>query len=413
MIRSMSSALSGLRNHQLMLDVVGNDIANVSTVGFKSSSTVFSDVLTQTLRGAGAPGAETAGTNPAQVGLGSRLAGTVQSFTQGAIQRTGRTEDLAIQGDGFFIVDNNGQDMYTRAGNFSLDANGNLATMDGSLVQGWRADAFGEVDTNGPIGSVQISVGALVPPNQSNEVTMGGNLPADAVVGTIQTLSVTVYDEQGTAVQLNLTFEKTAANAWTTTATAGEPPVAVALTDNLLTFDGLGELTAPADRNINIAGGVIPGMTNAISIELGAAGQPGRFTQYAGSPSAAITNQNGSPTGSLQSFAVAQDGTIVGNYSNGQTRSIGQVAMAVFANPGGLEPVAGSWRATPNSGLAQVGPAGGGGRGLLSSGTLENSNVDLAEEFTRLIVAQRGFQGNARVITTADEILQEVVNLSR
>lgn len=413
MIRSMSSALSGLRNHQLMLDVVANDIANVSTVGFKSSSTVFSDVLTQTLQGAGAPGAATAGTNPAQVGLGSRLAGTVQSFTQGAIQRTGRTEDLAIQGDGFFIVDNNGADMYTRAGNFSLDANGNLATLDGSLVQGWRADAFGAVDTNGPLGSVQISVGALVPPNQTNEITMGGNLPADAIVGTVQTLSVTTFDTQGTAIPLNLTFTKTAADAWTTTATAGEPAVAVTLTDGNLTFDGDGELTAPADRTINIAGGAIPGMTNAISIELGAAGQPGRFTQYAGSPSAAITNQNGSPTGSLQSFAVAQDGTIAGNYSNGQTRAIGQVAMAVFANPGGLERVAGSWRATPNSGLAQVGTAGGGGRGMLSSGTLEMSNVDLAEEFTRLIVAQRGFQGNARVITTADEILQEVVNLSR
>lgn len=418
MIRSMSSALSGLRNHQLMLDVVGNDIANVSTVGFKSSSTVFSDVLTQTLRGAGAPGAETAGTNPAQVGLGSRLAGTVQSFTQGAIQRTGRTEDLAIQGDGFFIVDNNGQDMYTRAGNFSLDANGNLATVDGALVQGWRADAFGGVDTNEPVGAVQISVGALVPPNQTNEITMGGNLPADAVAGTIQTLSVTAYDTQGTAVPINLTFTKNATtppalDAWTVSATAGDPPLAAALTDNVLTFDGTGELVAPGDRNINIAGGVIAGMPNPVSIELGAAGQPGRFTQYAGSPSAAITNQNGSPTGSLQSFAVAQDGTIVGNYSNGQTRSIGQVAMAVFANPGGLERVAGSWRATPNSGLAQVGTAGGGGRGLLSSGTLENSNVDLAEEFTRLIVAQRGFQGNARVITTADEILQEVVNLSR
>lgn len=413
MIRSMSSALSGLRNHQVMLDVVGNDIANVSTVGFKSSSTVFSDVLTQTLNGASAPGATTGGTNPAQIGLGSRLSATVQSFTQGAIQRTGRTTDLAIQGDGFFVVDNAGQNMYTRAGAFMLDAAGNLTTPDGMLVQGWQADSTGVIDTNNALGPVQIRVGDLLPPSQTTSVDLGGNLSADAAIGTISTLAVTAYDEQGAAVALNLSFEKTAADEWTVTATAGNPAVAVALTDSVLTFDASGELTAPADRNINIAGGVIAGMSGPITLELGAAGEPGRLTQYAGSMSASITQQNGSPAGSLQSFNVAQDGTIVGNYTNGRTRPIAQVAMAVFTNPGGLERVAGVWRETPNSGLAQVGTAGNGGRGLMSAGTLEMSNVDLAEEFTRLIVAQRGFQGNARVVTTADEILQEVVNLRR
>lgn len=413
MIRSMSSALSGLRNHQVMLDVVGNDIANVSTIGFKSSSTVFADVLTQTLNGASAPGAQTGGTNPAQIGLGSRLAGTVQSFTQGAIQRTGRTTDLAIQGDGFFIVSNAGQPSYTRAGSFTLDAVGNLTTPDGLQVQGWRADAAGVVDTNSPIGAVQLRVGDLIPPVQTTDVTLGGNLSSDAAIGTLSTLAVTAYDDQGAGIPLNLTFTKTAANQWTVSATAGNPAAAVALTDNVMTFDGTGELTVPADRNINIAGGTIPGMTSAIALELGAAGEPGRVTQFAGSMSAAITQQNGSAAGSLQSFNVSQDGTIVGSYSNGRTRPIGQVALAVFTNPGGLERVAGVWRETPNSGLAQIGTAGGGGRGLLSAGTLEMSNVDLAEEFTRLIIAQRGFQGNARVITTADEILQEVVNLSR
>lgn len=413
MIRSMSSALSGLRNHQVMLDVVGNDIANVSTVGFKSSSTVFSDVLTQTLNGASAPGATTGGTNPAQIGLGSRLSATVQSFTQGAIQRTGRTTDLAIQGDGFFVVDNAGQTMYTRAGSFMLDAGGNLTTPDGMRVQGWQADASGVLDTNSALGPVQIRVGDLLPPTQTTSVNLGGNLSADAAVGTISSVAVTAYDDQGTGLPLNLTFEKTAADEWTVTATAGDPAVAVALTDSVLTFDGTGELTAPADRNINIAAGAIAGMSGAVSLELGAAGEPGRITQYAGAMSAAITQQNGSPAGSLQSFNVAQDGTIVGNYTNGRTRPIGQVAMAVFTNPGGLERVAGVWRETPNSGLAQIGTAGAGGRGLMSAGTLEMSNVDLAEEFTRLIVAQRGFQGNARVVTTADEILQEVVNLRR
>jgi flagellar hook protein FlgE len=409
----MSSALSGLRNHQLMLDVVGNDIANVSTTGFKSSSTVFSDVLTQTLSGSSAPGATTGGTNPAQIGLGSRLAGTVQSFTQGAIQRTGRTTDLAIQGDGFFVVSNGNETMYTRAGGMTLDANGNLATPEGMLVQGWQADGTGTINSNAGIGPLSLRVGELIPPTQTSNVDLGGNLSADSPIGALSTLTVSAYDNQGTPVPLNLTFTKSAANQWTVSATAGVPAVAVALTDNVLTFDGSGELTAPADRNINIAGGVIPGMPNPISLELGGPAEPGRLTQYAGAASASITQQNGSQAGSLQSFNVGQDGAIIGSYSNGRTRAIAQVALAVFTNPGGLERIAGAWRETPNSGLAQVGTAGGGGRGLLSAGTLEMSNVDLAEEFTRLIVAQRGFQGNARVISTADEILQEVVNIGR
>ncbi|MFT4864409.1 MAG: flagellar hook protein FlgE [Ilumatobacter sp.] len=413
MIRSMSSALSGLRNHQAMLDVVGNDIANVSTIGFKGSSTVFSDVLTQTLKGAAAPGGQIAGTNPAQIGLGSRLAGTVQSFAQGAIQRTSRPTDFAIQGDGFFVVNNGAENLYTRAGAFNLDATGNLTTPDGAVVQGWRADASGVVDTNAAIQAVQIRVGDILPPAQTSSVSLGGNITADAAIGDAVAMSVTAFDSQGGATPLNLTFTKTAADEWTVAGSAGDPALDVALTDNVLTFDGSGELVGPAGRNINIAGGLIAGMPSAMTIVLGEAAESGRLTQYAGQASAGITEQNGSPAGTLQGFNVGQDGVIVGNYSNGLNREIGQVATAVFTNPGGLERIAGSWRQTANSGLAQIGIAGGGGRGLMSAGTLEMSNVDLAEEFTRLIVAQRGFQGNARVITTSDEILQEVVNLKR
>ena len=413
MIRSMSSALSGLRNHQVMLDVVGNDIANVSTVGFKSSTTLFSDVLTQTLRGAGAPGGNAGGTNPAQIGLGSRLAGTVQSFTQGALQLTGRTTDLAIQGDGFFVVSSNGQQLFTRAGSFTLDGAGSLTTSDGMLVQGWQADTAGLVDVNGPTGPVQIRVGDLLAPTQTETVELGGNLPANAAIGAVQTQTVTGYDTQGATVKMDVTFTKTAANQWTVTGTYGTPATSVAMTDNVLTFDGTGELVTPADRSINIAGGLIPGMPNAITFNLGDASQAGRVTQYSGSATLSVTEQGGAPAGSLQSFSISQDGVIVGNYSNGRSKAIGQVALAVFTNPQGLERVGGTWRATPNSGLAQIGVAAGGGRGVLSAGTLEMSNVDLAEEFTRLIIAQRGFQGNARVVTTADEVLQEVVNLRR
>ncbi|HEX4984424.1 MAG TPA: flagellar hook-basal body complex protein, partial [Ilumatobacteraceae bacterium] len=229
----MSSALSGLRNHQTMLDVVGNDIANVSTVGFKSSTTVFSDVLTQTLQGAGAPTTTAGGTNPAQIGLGSRLVGTVQSFAQGAIQRTGRSTDLAIQGDGFFVVQGNSQQLYTRAGSFTLDAAGNLTTQEGMLVQGWQADNAGAIDTNQAIGGVQIRVGELQPPNQTELAELGGNLSAEAALGDSFTVTVTGNDSQGVVVPINLTYTKSAVDEWTVTATytAGGVTNPVALTD--------------------------------------------------------------------------------------------------------------------------------------------------------------------------------------
>ena len=228
MIRSMSTALSGLRNHQVMLDVVGNDIANVSTVGFKGSTTVFSDVLTQTLQGAGAPQAGLqGGTNAAQVGLGSRLMATVQSFTQGSLQRTGRSTDLAIQGDGFFVVQTANETMYTRGGALTLDAAGNLTTAEGFFVQGWQADVTGAINTNLATGPIEIRVGDNLNPNQSQNVTIGGNLSADAAIGTVNTVTLIGYDEQGTTMPVNLTYTKTAANQWTVTGTYGTAATAL------------------------------------------------------------------------------------------------------------------------------------------------------------------------------------------
>jgi flagellar hook protein FlgE len=413
MIRAMSSALSGLRNHQLMLDVVGNDIANVSTIGFKGSMPVFSDLLTQTLSGAGAPTGATGGTNPAQIGLGAGLAGTVQSFTQGSLQNTGRNSDLAIQGDGFFVIQSNGATSYTRAGSFDLDSSGSLVTTDGSLVQGWQASPTGVIDSNGPLTPIKIKVGDMLAPVETGLVTLGGNLSADAAPGATTAMTVAAHDSLGADVSINLTFTKdlAIANRWNVSATTGAPPTAVALTDNVLDFDGVGELTAPADRNINIAGGVIAGMPNPITIDLGGATTSGRVTQFAGGMTAAVIDQDGAAAGTLQSYNISNDGVIHGNYSNGKAKAIGQVAMAVFTNPAGLSRSGGSWQQTAASGLAQIGVAEQGGRGSLAAGAVEMSNVDLAEEFTRLIVAQRGFQGNARVITTSDEVLQEVVNL--
>lgn len=413
MIRSMSSALSGLRNHQMQIDVIGNDIANVSTTGYKGSTTIFSDVLSQTLSGATAPGGQTAGTNPSQVGLGSRMVGTLQSQAQGALQRTGRATDLAIQGDGFFVVANGNEQMYTRNGSFVLDAGGRIATIDGLLVQGWQAEADGTVNSSRTPENIEIQAGNLLAPVPTGQVVAAGNLDRTSPIGEVVTVGVTVYSDTGEEVLLTLNMEKTNADEWTATATHGSPGVAVALTDDVMTFDATGEIISPADGTINIAGGLIPGIAGALEVELGSAGDPQRLTQYSSESSATILTQNGSPAGVLNSFDIGQDGAIVGTYSNGRVGVIGQIALASFTNPEGLERVGGAWLQSVNSGLPQLGGAGIGGRGSISAGTLEMSNVDLAEEFTHLIVAQRGFQGNARIISASDEILQEVVNLRR
>jgi flagellar hook protein FlgE len=419
----MFSAVSGLRNHQTMMDVVGNNVANVNSTGFKTSTTVFQDVLSQVLRGAGQGAATTGGTNPAQVGLGSRVAAITTNFGQGALQRTGRATDFAIQGDGFFVTEFAGQQLFTRAGSFSVDSTGRLVTQDGGLVQGWQADATGNVNTNAGVSSIVIPVGDIIAPVQSSEIVVGGNLPSDAAVGTVVSNSVAVYDGQGSPVNVRIEFAKTAADTWSASfryvdgsgVLQPTPPAAgTAVTGSPLTFDAQGELTS--GFALTIPGGSIPGFTaaNPITLSLGAAGEPNRVTQYGTLSTASVLSQDGSAAGNLQSFTVSQEGLVVGAYSNGRTRPIGQLAMASFANPEGLEKAGSSnFRVTVNSGLPQLGVAGQGGRGLISTGTLEMSNVDLANEFTNLIVAQRGFQANSRVVTTSDELLQEVVNLKR
>lgn len=423
MIRSMFSAVSGLRNHQTMMDVVGNNIANVNTSGFKSSTTVFQDVLSQVLRGAGAATQAVGGTNPAQVGLGSRIAGITTNFSQGALQLTGRSTDFAIQGDGFFVVNQGGQQLFTRAGSFSTDALGRLVSQDGGFLQGWQADATGTVNPNGPVTNIVIPVGDIIPPVQTETIYLGGNLPSDADVGDTVANSVQVFDAQGNAVTIRFEFTKAATDEWDVVYryvdTAGvlqpTPPAAgTALTGSPLQFDGAGELTSTYD--LTLAGGVVPGFGAGedITVNLGAAGEPNRMTQFGTLSTLAVLDQDGSAAGTLQSFTVGQDGLIMGSYSNGGNRPIGQLVLSSFANPEGLDKVGGSnYRATVNSGLPQLGVAGQGGRGLISVGTLEMSNVDLAAEFTNLIVAQRGFQANSRVVTTSDELLQEVVNLKR
>jgi flagellar hook protein FlgE len=388
MLRSLYSGISGLRSHQTMLDVTGNNIANVNTAGFKGSSLLFQDSLSQLVGNPGIPDDEVGGRNPAQVGLGVQVAGIRTSFAQGSAQATGRGGDLMISGDGFFAVRSGGETLYTRAGGFSFDATGKMVTADGAVVQGWAAQN-GAVSTGQAPGDIVLPLDVVSPARATTSATVTGNVPSSAAPGATLVRDVTVYDAQGEASTLSLTFTRTAAG-WDVTEPVSGATGSLAFTAGVQTAPGL-TLTA-----------------GGRSIDLSA------VTGYADMTTVAVTEQDGAAAGSLKSYSITGDGSIVGTFSNGRTQTLGKIALATFANSEGLEKAGGTaFRVSVNSGPAQIGVPGDASFGKLVSGALEMSNVDLSQEFTNLIVAQRGFQANARIITTSDEVLQELTQLKR
>ena len=390
MLRSLYSGISGLRSHQTMLDVTGNNIANVNTAGFKASTTQFQDTLSQMTQGAGGPQTGIGGTNPAQVGLGVQVAGISTNFAQGSAQATGKATDLMISGDGFFVTRLGNDTLYTRAGAFDFDADGRLVSADGKIVQGYSA-ADGVVNDGGAIGDITLPLNGAAPATATTAANVAGNLPSETAVGATLTRDTKVYDAFGTEKTLTLSFTRTA-GGWNVVGTDGS---------------GAGGNTTLAFQDgaqVGAGSMVVDGITVDLS----------KITGFAQLNTVAVTEQNGREAGTLQGFTLSKDGTLVGQFSNGESLALGRIALATFTNPGGLEKAGASgYRATANSGGAALGIPGSPGVGSLSSGTLEMSNVDLSQEFTNLIVAQRGFQANARIITTSDEVLQELTNLKR
>jgi flagellar hook protein FlgE len=552
----MFSGVSGMRNFQYELDVIGNNISNVNTVGFKGSRVTFQTALLQTLKAARAPQNNVGGTNPIQIGLGSQLATMDKVMTQGSFQNTGRKLDLAIQGDGFFVLSDGQGYYYTRAGALDVDMKGTLIhSSTGMKVQGWIAiqdPTTGQryIDTNQPIGDIVISAGMTMPANATTSARMEGNLNSTS---GIMPFAMTVTDDNGQQRTVRFVFSKTntdfarqngpftenqsytwraydennnllgtsyiVVNQFGRVVDSGLSEVVVAPGASI-SIPSSGELRfyeSDSPSNFVTAKFESPRYVTAVEvydtlgnpyslyiefIRLGqfqgirnawiwrvytASGEPIRYidangqtsynttpyvggvvdfnesgrlstlygitwdeatqtfqvsdselrtiqfdashmgdgtvtinldltslTQFAGANSAAFTYQNGNALGTLQSFAINEAGQIIGTFSNGLTDLLGQVALAVFNNPAGLTEIGNSlYVPSANSGLAQIGAAGTGGRGTLIPGALEMSNVDLAEEFTKMIIAQRGFQANARVITTADTILGELVALRR
>ncbi|GAA4674387.1 flagellar hook protein FlgE [Frondihabitans cladoniiphilus] len=390
MLRSLYSGIAGLRAHQSMLDVTGNNIANVNTVGFKSSSAVFQDTLSQMTQGAGGPQEGLGGTNPAQIGLGVQVAGISTNFSQGSAQSTGKATDLMISGEGFFVTRNGNQNVYTRAGSFDFDDQGRLTTPDGKIVQGYPA-TDGVVNEGGALTDLTLPVGLTNPAQATTKATVAGNLPSDAATGTVLTRDVDAYDTAGNKRTLALNFTKTAAG-WDV---AGSDGTGATGTTSLAFTNG----TQTGASSVSVAG---------VTADLSG------VTGYATLSTVAISDVDGRQAGTLDGYTISKDGTLVGSFSNGQSASLGRIALATFTNPAGLEKVGDSgYTVTANSGQATLGDPGSAGRGALSGGVLEMSNVDLSQEFTNLIVAQRGFQANARIITTSDSVLEELVNLKR
>jgi len=411
---SFSTALSALSAFSTAIDVTGNNLANLDTIGFKASEVSFHDLVTQSI---------SAGLGSTQVGFGVGTPTTAALFTQGALQTTGGELDAAIQGDGFFIIqgpDNSTQ--YTRAGNFQTDENGNLETATGQQVQGWT-EANGVLDTNAPPSDITIPTGTVQPPVVTQNFSFDMNLDAAATPGTSNATfatSVTVYDSLGNAHVVTATFteDPTTAGQWDYSISIPDSdvanPPATPLTGSI-NFNSSGVLTTPAATDpppqLQITGLADGAADMTLNWNLYNGTAP-RITQFAQSSSVSAVSQDGSAAAQLTQVAIGAAGQILAQFSNGQQTVVGQLAMATVRNPDSLLAVGNNaYELSASSALPAVGLPGTGGRGTVQGGSVESSTVDVATEFTNLIVYQRGYEANSKVINAVDELSQDTIGL--
>lgn len=477
MMRSLFAGVSGLRNHQTRMDVIGNNIANVNTPGFKRSRVTFQDMLSQTLRGASSPQANRGGTNPIQVGLGMSISSIDVIHTPGSPQSTGKNTDLSIEGEGFFLVSDGSNIYYTRAGNFDFDFNKTFVHVGtGMVAQGIMADSNGYINPNGDIVNINLASQVSSPPQATSVIRYAKNLsslaevapeihfgtvthadsgtetyalnPAnlpltgviiddgsgplvegvhytvnyatgeisfttDAPAGTYDIfykeptyfVSATAYDSKGFTHQVNIYFTKTGPNQWEVmTALEGE-----------VVNGGRGTLTFSPETGKLTNSTVTPIQKSlADAADLNITLDFSNLTENANPFSVMFFSQDGYPAGDLEDLSVDSSGTITGSFSNGQNRKLAQLVLANFSNPAGLIKMGSTlFRASNNSGTPDVGVPGVSGRGLIKPEGLEMSNVDLSQEFVDMIITQRGFQANSRIISASDQILEELVNMKR
>lgn len=411
---SFSTALSALSAFSTAIDVTGNNLANLDTIGFKTSEVSFHDLVTQSI---------SAGLGTTQVGFGVGTPTTAALYTQGALQTTGGELDAAIQGDGFFIIQGqNGSTQYTRAGNFQTDENGDLETATGQHVQGWT-QVNGVLDTNAPPSNITIPTGIVQPPVVTQNFSFDMNLDAAATPGTTDATfatSVTVYDSLGNAHVVTATFteDPTTAGQWDYSISipnsdVANPP-ATPLTGSI-NFNSNGVLTTPAATDpspqLQITGLADGAADMTLNWNLYNGTAP-RITQFAQPSSVSAVAQDGSAAAQLTQVAIGAGGQILAQFSNGQQTVVGQLAMATIRNPDSLLAVGNNaYQLSAASALPAVGLPGTGGRGTVQGGSVESSTVNVATEFTNLIVYQRGYEANSKVINAVDELSQDTINL--
>src|SRR6266403_1552150 len=400
---SFSIPLSGLTASSEALSTTANNLANLNTIGYKDEHIQFADLFYQNF------GTNGAG-DPIQQGAGVTVASKPSDFTQGNVTPTGVSTDVAIQGNGFFVVEKNGVLSYTRAGNFEVGTDNLLKTAGGQYVLGYPA-VNGAVNTSQGLGTLALGAGTVSPATVTANVSLTSNLDATADVGSTYSTQATIYDSLGGSHNITFTYTKTATNTWTYGATVPAADITGAtapVTNPSITVPPVPPVTTPPTPQTVFADGA-----NQLTFAWHVANAGvGLLTQLAGPNSTASIQQDGTSSGTLQNFNIGSDGTITGSFSNGKTATIGQIALASFADQQGLSHTGNNdFTPTLASGQPTVGGPGTGGLGSISGGALEQSNVDIASEFAALIVAQRSYEANARVVTTFDQVAQATIAL--
>ena len=417
---SFSAGLSGLNANSSALSVIGNNLANINTIGFKASAVQFGDLVSQTVGASGQ--------NPSQVGLGVGVGSISPVFSQGAIEKTSEATNVAIQGNGFFVLAGQTGQSFTRAGDFSFNSAGALVTSDGQFVQGYTATdpATGRIITTGQPGNITVPPGVLRAPVQTTLFSATTNLNAGATPGDTFATSVQIFDSLGTPHVLTMTYKNTGPGAWTYELTAdpadvagGTPGTPVPVGNGTLTFDPNGLLSAvdggaPANVTFTMPAWADGATSAAVTWGVLDTNNKPTLTDFSSPSETSSISQNGAAAGMIDNISISSDGSIVASFGAGQSVIVAQLALASFNNPKGLVKLgANRFGESQAAGLPNIGAAGTGGRGTLIGSALEQSNVDIAQEFTRMILAQRGYQANSKTITVSDELLVDTLNLKR
>ncbi len=416
--------LTGLEADSTALNTIANDLANMNTTAFKGQSVNFADLFYQQIGTAGSG-------DPIQVGAGVQVSSIETDFEQGSINSTGNATDVALNGNGFFVIQDGGVQEYTRDGNFSLDSNGNLITSNGAQVMGYPA-VNGVVNTNAPLTAINIPVGSVEQPQATTTLNMTANLDATSALGTTFPAQITVYDSLGVSHVATVTYTQAGVNTWNYSVAlpAGDFTSGVSTpVTGTLTFNSSGNLiqvkqgagpvqtvgTAAGDvSSIALAfNGLADGAANLnMNWNLLGSGNTPTISQVAAASAVSATTQNGYASGEYQSFNIASDGTVTATYSNGQQQAIGQLALANAPNLQGLELLGnGDYATTLASGTPSIAASGADGLGTMEDGALEESNVNISAEFSDLIIAQRAFEADSKTVTTFDTVTQDTINM--